>query len=260
MAAQSVTVACTLPCLYLVHANTSPLAHDPRASNALPSRADTYSVPLSLLSGFALPAVLIALPFPSVLSTNQHQIWLALWQAFPVLVAISHSVNYILVSTQLPATSDTRENRARSLKQTYGLLKQAGRYAHWTTLSICLWATVYPGAFAPKVSSRLSFGHVFIPSAFTLGQAVPSAVAGSHLFLQWDRITGIACTLLWCGGMYAQAGIKTGKDLKPREAVWRGLSLLARMALDGAAATAVGIMEERDDLLLEAEGTDKKKA
>lgn len=246
-----------MPIYALVHLSTSPLALSPSFTDAAPY---VLGIPFSIVFGYVLPGVFMALPFPKYVSYETHQFWVAAWQPFPVWAGLLQFAVTSLVQATLGKSTGKRSagKYDQALGETYTFLKYFSVFAHVTTIGIILAATLYPNMFAPGLAEQFNYIKVFVPSTVMPGQQVNQAAEGATLFLQWDRVTAMSAAVIWSATLLVQVQKRVG--VPDRGVPLFVLDLLFRIACYGPAGAAVTLLQDRDTLLeIAGAGVERKK-
>ena len=255
---QNAAYAVILPIYLALHLWTSPLTSSKRLSHYLVDTPNTAAVFGSMILGFILPSIVMSLPAPSVISFDQKQVYIAIWQFFPVWVSVLQAIlPYVLpnLEEQHSAKSSTQQafNTMRVLY--VGLLTFAG-IGQVSTASLLLVSKFFPGLFAVEFQGSFNPGKVFLPVAISPSTRMPSIGAGAHQLLQYDEYIGSAAMVLWGTVLFAN----TYQILKCRQNV---ASLLAQgtaaLLLTGPLGYATACTWARDELIIAEAGEDAKK-
>ena len=253
---QNITYACTIPMYLAQYFWSSPIPSPGDPSVLLPNAISTFSILPAIVCGFVLPSILAALPAPTLVSYDQKQIFMAMWQPFPLWTGIFLHIFRYLLPKLFPQTARrlTAQPRA-ALRAVYALALSTGVVARVATVSLSTTATVFPSLFAPEHVAELSLGHVFVPATALHTTAVPTLAAAVLLLLQWDQIMGSGMVLAWAVVMLASARPAAG-------AMGCWPALLAAISVGtvvlGPGTCAVALIWARDEIVLGR--TDGKKA
>jgi hypothetical protein len=99
---QNITLTITAPLWLFAHLLTSPVAKPfpgIYANNVLlVSPLDLKILPMSITLSYLFPSILMALPCSDYITTEMHQMLIALWQAFPLLTVMIHRILYSTTS------------------------------------------------------------------------------------------------------------------------------------------------------------------
>lgn len=151
-----------------------------------------------------IPAVALALPAPSILTYNQKQTWIAVWQVFPIWIEISQQILSFVVSRLFSPElhiSRTRQSsklqKIRALRIAYIFAMVVVGVTRIATFSISLTSKMFPAMFAPEYRGILDPSNVF-RTAFTSPSNKLSFVGeGAFQLLQHDEICGSVALLVW---------------------------------------------------------------
>lgn len=255
---QNAAYAVILPIYLALHLWTSPLTSSKRLSHYLVDTPNTAAVFGSMILGYVLPSIVMSLPAPSVISFDQKQVYIAIWQFFPVWVSLFQAIlPHVLpnVEEQHSAKSSTQQ-ASNTMRVLYiGLLTFAG-IGQISTASLLLVSKFFPVIFAPEFRGAFNPGKVFLPAAISPSTRMPSIGAGAHQLLQYDEYVGSAAMVFWGTVLFAN----TYRNLQCRQNV---ASLLAQgtaaMLLTGPLGYATACIWARDELVIAEAGEDAKK-
>lgn len=173
-------------------------------TSPLPRRGSTVArlstLPTSLLLGYLLPTILMGIPAPHF-SSDKHQRFVALWQFFPVYIAVFQFLLPRLFSS--PATSSPPRNAdfAKALDRLFKVLIFASRVTHFAAVGLSISHLLYPTAagwfsYARLLTPANPFGPIKLVSSFSDGVLA---------FLQWDYAIGMFAAVVWMGWLGARA-------------------------------------------------------
>ena len=266
---QNITFAVTVPLWLFEHIITSPVAKSfpgSHASSALlvPS-LDLKILPLTIVLGYIVPSLLMALPTPSMTSSTEHQQYIALWQLFPIWCVIIHtSLRFICNMVGGSSSKDGPQTALgtsylRSAKEVYTFIISLCVTTHLPVLVLA----ILPSSAFPEIwpilrnLSAHSFPSIFIPYLPTFAHQVPSIAAGVHAFLQWDLYIGFTAMLLW--GIFLNRNAKLeaslpsykGLDAGKAETTWGSLlgKVTLWMLLAGPGGALALLLWERDTVV-----------
>ena len=156
--------------------------------NAKPSNLDCFSIVMSIIVGFVIPAALSTLPLSSSLTANDKLGYMAVWQVFPLWTGLIHQLLRIL----LPVFSSTgpfeahSTTKANKMFYSLALILAAG--------SRCLGkiTELYMGSTGSifQVSSMRFSPHPPASKFKTLEEGIGS-------FLAWDETLGSLSAVIW---------------------------------------------------------------
>lgn len=255
---QNMSFAVTIPAYLALHLFTSPTVSG-SDHRSLVSKAQTVAVvPFSIIFGYLLPAYLMGLPAPSMISYDQKQIFAAIFQPFPTLVfALGWTAEMILGSISSGGLTDqakkTQSQKAFRVAYSFGFACSAiGHIASWT---ISLTAALIPKIFAYSYEKSFHPSRTFLNTS-PLSGAELDLGTGVLSFLQWDLFTGSTALLLWAITLHTNAQSARGKGVE-----W--VSTLSKAflytAFAGPCGAALKLIWERDDMVLDRPDTEEKK-
>ncbi len=253
---QIVTFAVVAPIYFAVHLLTSPTFSFGRQWDFLPHPAKLQSIPYSIAIGFVTPTILAALPAPSVISYEKKQLFIAIWQAFPLWVGICQIVLPVLRSLFIDDVTPKRTNKQiiDSMRRIYATMLVVAIVTRISTWTISISAILFPGIFAPEVGNLLKPSNVFGPAAATPSVKMPSLAAGSFQLLQYDEMIGGAAMVLWSASLYTNAiGSKGLADW-----AWLAMKGIVILALAGPQGLAVAAVWARDEIIFASDNQKTK--
>lgn len=211
------------------------------------------------------------------LGSPVHQMFIALWQVFPILTVLTHWVLrtlYIFVQQQRPQKSvgAIKSSPAalylRSAQRVYIFIVIFCTLTHLPTILICAASTslshygASPHTFpligdmiSPKILTafvnfigKITFASVFLPpSPVPNQQQVDSLAAGVHAFLQWDLYISALSCLIWSVFLYRNTVSALGKE---KGAWWRILvKVMFWTLLAGPFGAVTVLLWERDGVV-----------
>lgn len=207
---QNVTYTLAVPIYLVIHLFSSPVARPEPGRDAITvDIVDLNLIPLCTSLAFVLPAILMALPSPSILSPSTHYCWHAVWQAFPLWQSILQRVLRNMIPDAHTSPNSPAKTRLAARRFYTGIIG-ISTIAHIAILAIAstpghvipsLWPDVVRDAFV-----ETSFLSVFAPAPpwsppivdATVVPISPDAMPPLVLwFLQWDLYSGTTAMLLW---------------------------------------------------------------
>lgn len=263
-----VTAGVILPLYFAAHISYISLFPIIRKPN-IPSRARTLFP--AVILGFLVPsAVLFIHPASSPISLDRKQIIAAIWQPFPVYVAIAYSLLSRLLSypdlsfssgvreTARPPTpnavSPAAENYARQseafphLKCAYILSGALSTIAHWIIL--------LPSVFTSDVSR--SFAQIFIPYPLhpyvdVLPFSLASYRLSARLLFQHDWLTMTVAAFAFFGYIHVQLARSESLSGVSSVSGHRWLGCMAGLTVIGGPGAAIAwAAAERERSILSA--------
>lgn len=250
---QMLSYAVITPLYLILHLSTSPTALSPTLANTYVNMTDLISIPISITLGFILPAVLLALPAPSVLTSDRKQILMAVWQVFPIWVDVLQRTIPFMVSVVSNAERKCATSPAkvpgkyiRAMRCVYIFALVLSGFTHISAMTLAATSRLFPSLFAPEYVGMFNPSNVFFPSTISMTTQMPSIGHGALLLLQYDGLIGSASFVLWASTLYVRA---YGR----RRVFDRWLSLFAAnvllTALVGPVGCVVALIWARDELV-----------
>lgn len=209
---QNISYAVTVPLWLTLHIITSPVSKRFSESEAnsvlLVLTLDLRILPISVILGFILPSVLMILPSPEVVSSPTHQIYIAIWQLFPLWTVAIH-ISLRIICQTVSATKIIKDSNKGPAILTASYLNNV-KYIYGFALGMCaltqapvLLLTLLPQTIFTHLSPILSrfgkhsFRETFLPYIPSQSKQVSSLAEGVITFLQWDIYIGSTALLLW---------------------------------------------------------------
>ncbi|KAL8939484.1 MAG: hypothetical protein Q9211_002715, partial [Gyalolechia sp. 1 TL-2023] len=154
----------------------------------------------------------MALPAPSVVSYERKQLFIAIWQAFPIWIGLLQQIITFLrrsvMETAIVEYEMTKRRTFGSMRTAYALMLTVATVTRVSAWTISISSILFPSIFAPEVVDSLTPFVVFKPAAVTASVKMPSLAAGSLQFLQYDEMVGAAATVVWSAALYLSAAEK----------------------------------------------------
>ena len=207
LAIQMGTLAVFMPIHLAIHLSTSPTVSSRKVADFAVNIPRMMSLPLSLLIGFLVPAVALALPAPSVLTYAQKQTWLAAWQVFPVLMEISQESLSMAVpliwGSRLPTNQKSKDSNIsiRALRMAYTFALAFAGVTRIATISISLSSKLFPAIFAPEFRGIFNPSNVFLPASLLPSKKMTFVGEGALQLLQYDEICGSLALVIWSAAL-----------------------------------------------------------
>ncbi|KAJ9265780.1 hypothetical protein DTO212C5_6635 [Paecilomyces variotii] len=249
--AQLATYAFATPLYFSFQLWLSPIVGAPSARAIAVPPVILNAIPLVFLVAYQVPSLLMVLPTPQFLSYDQKQLVVAIWQPWPIYVAVLLTTIYVVLS---PFASKEKANSPivlrRAFRRVYFFAFASASLTYVASVVLSLAASLVPVLFSEKYAAALHhnavFGLTFPWKSSTL--RVQSVTEGVHIFLQWDWLIGSVGVLLWAINMYVSAHKKI---LGKVGWISLGVKLVNLALLAGPVAAAVELIWERDELLLD---------
>jgi hypothetical protein len=218
---QNISFTITTPLWLLLHLLTSPVSKPFPGTHAnsvlLISTWDLRILPFSIILGYIVPSILMALPSPDLVTPETHQRLIAFWQPFPIWTVLIHqSLKQTLTYAAKKLAS--KENKSRDKTPLGTSYLSNAKPVYRFVLALCnltyipvLLITLLPTSIVPISLTYLSalshenLASVFIPSPPLLTHRITSLSEGVHNFLIWDLYVGSAALLLWAVLLYRNA-------------------------------------------------------
>lgn len=247
--AQNLTFACTLPLYLLLHLGTSPSASP---VSGLGLRVDTSEVVIilsSVLLGFVLPAVLMCLPAPSIITLTSKQNAMALWQIFPINFSI---LKFALTFVSAGFGSSVHQNhqdpqsKLRGLRLGYITAFTLAATTRVSAFGIIGLNTLFPNLFQPTHRGALSLSQVLGIVAVTPAYKPSTIGEATFLLIQYDELWSGLALAIWASTLYL--------EVFPKVRSWDSLLSLALTSFalwvtSGFAGLAIAAIWRRDEII-----------
>ena len=196
---------------------------------------------------------MLCLPSPSVLSLEQKQTWLTIWNVFPVSVTLIYHILSILAGAIFAHPRYNAMKRTlSSTKSIYAFAFSLATFTHIVSCSISLSSLLFPALFSPGIAEELNPTRVFLP---VMSREHTEWPLGIHRLLQWDNFVGSTSILAWAAVLLSNAyQIRGTKSKVPLVLKVFGLSITS-----GYIGAAAILLWERDEVLLSDDGVAGKK-
>ncbi|KAI9740770.1 MAG: hypothetical protein M1818_004735 [Claussenomyces sp. TS43310] len=206
---QNLGFALATPPYLFLHLLTSPIAKPIPLRSSLSDLLlitphELAILPFSVTLAYVVPALLMIIPAPSIVSYETHQALIAFWQPFPIWtilifgilkqLAPQASINGIQTASTSPVVA-YHEAARRVYK--YALLLCL--FTHVPVLLITAIPSAWLSSLVPKLATLngSTILSVFVPAIPLSGHPMTSLANGCHNFLIWDFYIAGAASLLW---------------------------------------------------------------
>lgn len=260
---QTIGFAVLFPLYLCLHLFTSPLVVTNSTKGAPPSLAnmmlipigDLQALPISVTLGYTLPIVLMSLPSPAIISFDTHQLFMSLWQIYPIPVALLQMSLAPLLTAIFPPRSkyhsaaDRNSHLLLYLRGTYIFAFAFASITHVATLTLSVSSLLIPSIFQPTIVPFLHPQLVFLPPAPYTSTPVATMGDGLLNFFLYDEYIGFLATIIWAVTVNhnAHKGTDTWAELLSLWGKIAGLTLVT-----GPASAVVWLLWERDEQVLGA--------
>jgi len=247
---QNVTYAVAIP-MFLILSLAMSTNTSPTEEAITADIIEVISVPTTLFLGFAVPAFMLALPAPSMQSFEAKQTWMAIWQGFPIWVAVFQQIFKRYMTVMLPIhDQQPTASRREALQKVYTILTLVAVVSHIVPMALTVTSSLFPGLLPAGYGEAFSFSKVMIPAATNSATQMSTIGSGAFILLQYDEIIGSTAMLLWALFIFLQA---CNRYRIPRPWAGKFWRLALFIALTGPAAAAVSLISARDGIVLEQE-------
>ena len=258
---QNLAYAVIIPIYLAIYLSSSPLVSSRNAHDYFVDRHVLSAIPLSMVFGYVIPTILMSLPAPSILSFHQKQTCIAIWQMFPMWVALLQAIIPSLFLTfkadQRLGGKEARKIELSTPRRLYILFVVIAGIGHVSTATLLATSKWFPGLFAPQFKGVFDLQAVFLPAAVSPSVKMPSIGAGALLLLQYDQLIGSASMVVFATVMYVVARRQTGSRHSIGSLLMWGL---AAAVVTGPLGYAVACVWARDELVVQADPEDSRKS
>ena len=260
LAVQKLSFAVSMPIYMAIHLLTSPTVSSRQSKDFVFDVSELASIPLSVLVGYGVPAILLALPSPSVLDFDFKQGFMAAWQLFPIWVGLLQQVLPPImakfgVASKHPKDKDYLSQQWMSTARVvYTVLFFFAGAVHTSTIALVASSEFFPGLYTPEHPFDLSM--VFMPPSISASTKMSSIGSGALQLLQYDLYVGATAFAIWASAMLLNT--KHSEDsLRPWIA--QGLKAIVLTALVGPFGYGIACIWNRDELVFAKSANDDKK-
>ncbi len=253
-----------MPVYLIIHLSTSPTVLSHKPIEFYVALHKLASIPFSLTIGLVLPTILMVLPAPSVLTFNRKQIFIAMWQFFPIWVELMQQITSLVMSSlgvtackPSPVKKGQNAQWISTMRVVYIFLLSTAGITHISTMTLIATSKFFPGLFASDFVGIFNPCNVFLPQSITASTKMPSLGDGAFLLLRYDLIVGSTALSIWASALY----INTYR-IRERSDGWMVLFFyfLAQVALLGPVGHAVACIWARDELVFEEKAENAENA
>lgn len=230
----------------------SPAVNNPKDYQLIVSTPVKLAVaPISIMVGFGLPSVVMALPAPSVLSFETKQTWTAIQQGWPIWIGLIHFTLSSLAMivdqrASILTEADKRTKTIKYLRRAYAFSIMSSTGSYLAGLSLTSLAYAFPVLFSSTYLPQLQPKQVYWPVLPFGDHKVNTLADGALWFLQWDLIVGVLANVVW--GLSLRAASKNAKITVGSLVADTFKTVLITLIL-GPTATAAVALWGRDELV-----------
>lgn len=244
---QIASYAVVIPIWCIVYLSTSRIVSSRRVSDFLVDVPNLAGIAISIVLGFVLPTVLMALPAPLIVNHDLKQWLMTFWQLFPVWVSLTQGIVPYLLPRLGQTSGEPTIRMLRSMRALYaGLIVTAG-ISQISTLTLVATSKFFPALFAPEFVGVFNPSSVFLPAAVSPSTKMPSIGRGAFLLLQYDQFIGSTSVALWSTVLF----INTYRNMAIKQSV--ALTVVGgiiMMALTGPSGYVTACIWARDELIV----------
>ena len=212
IAMQNVVMAVVVPLYLFVHISTSPTVSSTDPAAFFIDLIDLSSILVSLVLGYILPSILMALPAPLVLSFDEKQVIMAMWQVFPLWAELlQRGTSFLLRRLSFRKRAGKHTSIADNpdiiwmggLRALYVFLVFIAALTHIATMTLLATSKCFPRLFASEFAGIFNPSKVFWPVTMSSSTKMSSTIDGTLMLLQYDEIIGSLAISLWAVFMFA---------------------------------------------------------
>lgn len=256
---QNLAYGVIMPLYLALHLSTSETVAPCKANIATGAIELACTVPTITL-GYVVPSILLGLPAPSVWSHEGKQIMMALWQVFPLWVALLQPLlTYTVTFHARVVGSPVMENGQNIIvvfRLVYMFLLTLVGVSHIFAVILMLTSKMFPGLLSPGVVGIFDPSKVAIPIALTTFSKVSSVGEGTHLLFQYDNMVGSAAMALWATVIYLRACKQNKTTPSLARLIVQVVSLII---FTGPVGYAIIMIWSRDELVYGKKNIERKK-
>lgn len=153
-------------------------------------------LPLSVIVCYILPLALSSLPAPASISVPSKQLFIAIWQGWPLYIALAVGIAHFLRHRY-------RRSRPQQLfRHAYAFALACSIISHVGLLSISFLSISPKSPFLSLHSADLHPRSLLIPRLPWQEVKITSLESGVLRFLHWDYSISSTGSLLWCYDVY----------------------------------------------------------
>lgn len=255
-----------MPLYLIIHLSTSPTVSASNKRGYVVDVSNVLSIPVSLMIGYALPAGLLALPAPSVLTHDRKQMFIAVWLVFPISVEVLQQIFSFILARTRAQTFSSSVNSRQSAKQimptsrlVYLFVLAIAGVTRITTVMLSMTSKLFPALFAPEYRGILDPANVFQPPSFFASTEMTSIGAGAFQLLLYDEMIGGVALIIWSIALYLNTYLR-GNNFDSWTAVKICSSFVFSTALFGPCGCALCFMWARDELIFNEDDDHARKS
>jgi hypothetical protein len=221
---------------------------------------DLRGITGALTLAYIVPTILAALPSPSVVSLHRQQLFLAVWQLFPLLIGFCHPFLSAIIRDLNIVPESARQNPATKLKyarRVYRYILGITSVVHFSVIGTVASSWIWPTLFVLSNGGPINVKELSLLMSVFSPHPVRSMAEGNLSILQYDLYCATAGGLFWVTYMsYASSGPSLVAAVKTV------LMALARSLVVGPGGAVLWAVWDRDEQALLAATTaveEKKK-
>ena len=260
LAVQKVSFAVSMPIYMAIHLLTSPTVSSRQPRDFVFDVSELASIPLSVLIGYGFPAILLALPTPSVIGFDLKQAFMAAWQVFPIWVLLLQQFLPLMmakcgVAYEHPTKDDhVSQQWMSTATAVYKVLLFFAGAVHMSTIALIASSEFVPGLYDPEHPFDLSI--VFMPVSISASTKMSSIGSGALQLLQYDFYVGATAFAIWASTMLLNAK-RSGNSFRPW--ITQAFEAIYLTALVGPFGYGIACIWSRDELIFGKSSNGEKK-
>lgn len=253
---QCVPFGITIPIYCAAYLWLSPLAKYSKGPRRIESLSmdsvQLYATLPAVILGFVVPTILPALAAPRIISLDQKQIFLVVWQFFPFFVSLAHRISaFVAQKMGLVKADTTLGTKYQDAKEVYRQIIYMSQVLHIAVFTVVFVPQAAKVLFKVEDTSSINPFTVFIPMSVISPHQVSLAAEGFLALLQWDMYGG-------CAGLFVLVSYMSGAASGLGAGLWTATKVLLRTILVGPGAAILWAFWDRDEEALAAVGVEKK--
>ncbi|KAL8875069.1 MAG: hypothetical protein Q9198_006521 [Flavoplaca austrocitrina] len=260
---QAYAIGCTGFLWALAYTASSPTTSGSMTLNklqsvSLASPQMILSILPALALGYLLPAILMALPSPKLVSNDFQQLAVVFWNVFPLLVLgflqIFGTIIPMLTRQPKNRSASSPDNHLRCVRFVSLTSLMLSAALHVAIVAGSISTLLFPALFSPKYVTELGPASLFLPPvSIDRGDSVG---AGFRSFFLWDQAAGYPVMIMVMVMQLRTANVSRGVSIGWAKAIGSAM-LISLVAGPGSACLALSWW--RDEILFGVERADGRK-
>jgi hypothetical protein len=220
LAFQAVGLGCAGPLWAMVYLTESAFFTAPHSEqlrhHSKPDPAVVIAIPGALLLGYVLPAILMSVKSPELVSNSFQQSAIVVWNTFPVWVACFQTlIEYALRHYKLATNAQDSPRQYLTALRVISMVAIVVSFAGHAAFLALAWATrTFPSILSPEYQDVFTFSQLFLPEL--AWPQVTTIGDGVRAFFLWDQWFGYATMIMFAAArLHKIAAVHIDRRLKP---------------------------------------------